>query len=252
MLLLCSLILMNVVTTNASEPGYTVSEYYGGTAVTVDGKNGAGEWLDVTTQRIGPAAIFEYKMDSSAGPYSMTWLVEFSDSTNNAGDIWQLCIDGSNDGGTAPNSNDYKFEIVGHTTLSVYVGSGTVWTASSATVSWKDSLATSVHDPANHYILEIQFDKAQFGWGANPPPHGLRIAMYDASNAAQGWVAWPPEAISKDNPSRWGAIPDYFAAPAPEGLTIGIMVLVSSVALLSASYYLRKRSRTINVAPTKL
>jgi hypothetical protein len=64
--------------------------------------------------------------------------------------------------------------------------------------------------------------------------------MYDASNTAQGWVAWPPQAISLDNPSRWGNIPDYMAAPAPEGLTIGVMLLISSVAAVVSIRYFRK------------
>lgn len=239
----------------ASTPGYSITEYYGGTAVTVDGKwTTADEWHDVTIQRIGTpqVAIWEYKMDTSVG-YVMNWLLEFADKTNDAGDRWQLCIDGSQDGGTAPNSNDLKFEIVGHTTLNVYIGNGTGWSPTTATVTWKDSLTTSPNDNATHYVLEIAFDKSQWAWGANPPPHGVRVAMYDASNTAQGWVAWPPASVSTDsNPSSWGAIADYTSAPAPEGLTIGVMVLVSSVAVLSGSYYLRKRPKTKNLTPTKL
>jgi hypothetical protein len=253
-LLLCSLVLMvNAGTTMASEPGYTFTEYYGDTA-TVDGKwTTVDEWHDVTAQRIGTpqVAVFEYKMDVTSGTL-MTWLLEFADNTNDAGDRWQICIDGANDGGTAPNSNDLKFEISGHTTLNVYAGTGSGWAATTATVTWTNTLTTSPHDPSTHWVLELQFEKGQFSWGANMPPHGVRAAMYDASNDAQGWVAWPPEAISKDNPSRWGLIDTAAAAPAPEGLTIGIMVLVSSAALLSASYYLRKRPKITNLLPTKL
>jgi hypothetical protein len=244
-LVLCSLLLIvSVGTVKASEPGYTFTEYYSGAAVTIDGKwTDADEWHDVTTQRIGTPqiAVFEYKMDIT--DYSMTWLIEFADHTNDAGDRWQICLDGGNDGGSAPNANDVKVEVEGHTTLKTYVGSGTGWTASTATGTFKDSITTSPHDPANHYILEIKFSKSQWDWGANPPPHGVRVAMYDASNAAQGWVAWPPEAISKDNPARWGNIPDYTAAPAPEGLTIGVMVLLSSVAVIVSTRYFRKKPK---------
>lgn len=252
MLLLCSLILIvNVATTKASEAGYTFSEYYGDTA-TVDGKwTSTDEWHDVTVQKMSGVALFEYKMDITSG-YGMTWLLEFADKTNDAGDRWQICVDGSADGGTAPNSNDYKFEISGHTTLNVYVGTGTTWAATTAAVTWVNTLTTTPHDSATHWVLELVFDKSQFSWGANPPPHGVRIAMYDASNPTQGWVAWPPEAISKDNPSRWGLIDTYGAAPAPEGLSILSMVLASTVVVLSASYYLRKRSKTANLIPAKL
>jgi hypothetical protein len=244
-LMLCSLLLIvNVRTTKASEPGYTFTEYYMGTAVTADGKwTTTDEWQDVTTQRIGTpqVAVFEYKMDTT--DYTMTWLLEFADNTNDAGDRWQVCLDGSNDGGTAPNANDVKFEIEGHTTLKTYIGTGTGWAATTATATWADSRTTSPHDPATHYVLELKFSKSQWEWGVNPPPHGVRVAMYDASNPSQGWVAWPPEAISKDNPARWGLIPDYMAAPAPEGLTIGVMVLLSSIAVVVGTRYFRKQSK---------
>jgi hypothetical protein len=235
---LCSLLLIvNVGTVKAAEPGYSFTEYYGGTAVTIDGKwTDANEWRDVTTQRISPNAVFEYKMDIS--DYSMTWLIEFADKTNDAGDRWQICIDGANDGGTAPNANDIKVEVEGHTTLKFYIGTGTGWAPTTATGTFKDSITTSPHDPANHYVLELKFSKSQWDWGANPPPHGVRVAMYDASNPSQGWVAWPP--TSADNPSRWGAMPDYLAAPAPEGLTIGVMLAVSAVAVVVSIRYFRK------------
>jgi hypothetical protein len=241
-LLLCSLLLLvNVGTIKASAPGYSYTEYYSGTTVTIDGKwTTTDEWHDVTTQRIGTpqVGVFEYKMDVTSG-YVMTWLLEFADKTNDAGDRWQICIDGSNDGGSAPNANDVKVEIEGHTTLKFYVGTGTGWSAATATATWKDSLTTSPHDPATHWVLEIGFDKTQWTWGANPPPHGVRVAMYDASNPAQGWVAWPPTSTDT-NPSGWGLIADYTAAPAPEGLTIGVMLLVSSVAAVVSIRYFRK------------
>ena len=232
----------------ASEPGYSFTEYYGGTAVTIDGKwTTADEWHDVTTQRIGTpqVAIFEYKMDTTAG-YVMTWLLEFADKTNDAGDRWQICIDGNADGGAAPNANDNKWEIEGHTTLKQYVGTGTGWATQATTgITWKDKLTTSPHDPATHYILEFQIDKNAYagGWGANPPPEGIRVAMYDASNAAAGWQAWPPESISKDNPARWGLIADYVMGAAPEGLTIGVMLALSSVAVVVSIRYFRKRPK---------
>jgi hypothetical protein len=239
MLVLCSLfVLVNLGTIMASEPTYTFTEYYGGTAVTADGKyTSADEWLDTTTQSIAPNVHWAYKMDIS--DYSMTWIIEFADKTNDAGDRWQICIDGSVDGGTAPNDNDIKIEIEGHTTLKGYIGTGTAWAPTTVVASFADSIATSAHDPAPHYIVEIKFSKSQWGWGANPPPHGVRIACYDASNAAQGWVQWPP--TTDTNPSRWGLMETYAAAPAPEGLTIGFMVLLSSIAVVVGTRYFRKR-----------
>jgi hypothetical protein len=241
-LLLCSsLLIISAVPAKAtSSSSYVFTEYYSGAAVTIDGKwTDPDEWHDVTTQYMGTpqAGLFEYKMDIT--DYSMTWLLEFADSTNDAGDKWQICIDGGDDGGSAPNANDVKLEITGHTTLATYAGSGTAWTASAWTAEWKDSLTTSPHDPANHYVLEVKFSKSQWDWGASPPPHGVRIAMYDASNPSQGWVSWPPTSTDT-NPGSWGGIPDYMAAPAPEGLAVGLMMVLSAVAVAVSIRYFRK------------
>jgi hypothetical protein len=246
MLMLCSLlVIINAVPAKAtSSSSYIFTEYYSGAPVTADGKwTDPDEWHDVETLRMGTpqVAIFEYKMDTT--DYTMTWLLEFADNTNDAGDKWQIILDGGDDGGSAPNANDVKLEITGHTTVATYVGSGTGWTASAWTVAeWKDSLTTSPHDPANHYVCEVKFSKSQFDWGGSPPPHGVRVAMYDASNPSQGWVAWPPTSTDT-NPDSWGGIFTYMAAPAPEGLTIGVMLLVSSVAVVVGIRYFRKQPK---------
>jgi hypothetical protein len=192
----------------------------------------------------GKNARWAYKMDTNAGPYYMSWLVEFSDNTNDTGDRWQLCIDGLADGGTSPQTDDNKIEIWGHTTLKVYVGNGTGWAPLTTTaVTWKDSITTTPTDSSNHFVLEVQVDKSAMGaWGANPPPQGVYVAMYDASNASQGWIAWPP--TSADNPSRWGLIADYTGTPLPEGLSVGVVVLLSSVVVMVGAFCFRKRSRT--------
>ncbi|MEJ2495479.1 MAG: hypothetical protein P8Y79_14260, partial [Ignavibacteriaceae bacterium] len=111
-------LIANLGVTFAAEPGYEITEYYNTLAVTVDGAwTGADEWHDVPILTAGTNAKWEYKMDSSSGSYLMSWLLEFADSTNDAGDVWQLCIDGSNNGGSAPQTDDYKIQIEGHTTL---------------------------------------------------------------------------------------------------------------------------------------
>jgi hypothetical protein len=247
-LVLCSLILMvNAGTAVASEAGYSISEAYTTSAVTVDGKWGSGEWSDAWIEfRVNISnARFAYKMDANTGAYLMSWLVEFHDTTNNAGDIWRICIDGSADGGSAPQADDVKIEIVGHSNLTVYAGTGTTWARLSTTaVTWKDSLATSTYDAVNHYVLEVQADKGALGaWGASPPPEGFCVQMYDAGNPSQGWGAWPP--TSSDVPSRWGLIADYMGS-IPEGLSSGVLVILSAVAVLVGSFLVRKRARLVN------
>ena len=259
LLMLCSLlVIVNIGTVFATEPGYTnIVEAYTTSAVTVDGKwggtNGA-EWADAWLEKQFPTGVnarWAYKMDSNSGAYLMSWLLEFHDTTNDAGDIWRICIDGSADGGPAPNSNDHKIEIIGHTTLNVYIGNGTGWSPQTTTaVTWNNSLTTSPYDAVNHWVLEVQANKGALGeWGANPPPHGVYVGMYDASNTTQGWVQWP--ATTPDNPSRWGLIATYQES-IPEGLNIGIAVLLTSFAVIVGSYYLRKRPKTTILPSPKL
>ena len=238
------LLIINAVPANAtSSSSYIFSEYYQGLYVTIDGKwTDSDEWHDVTTQYMPSSdshlGLFEYKMDTVDANYGMTWLLEFADNTNDPGDKWQICVDGYDDGGSAPNDGDVMLEITGHTTLTTYVGSGSGWTESAwVETYWADSLTTSPHDPANHYVLEAQFSKAQWDWGVSPPPHGVRVAMYDESTDT--WLSWPPTSTYTD-PSSWGGIPDYYAAPAPEILSLGVMLVLSTAAVIVGLSYFRK------------
>jgi hypothetical protein len=246
-LTLCSsFLLVNIETALASEPGYTLMEAYGGGAVTVDGKwTSTTEWSDafilpMTGTTLGPNGIWAYKMDASSGTYLMSFLIESPDNTNDAGDRWIICIDGSADGGTAPKTDDVKIEVDGHSTLLMYAGTGTGWSLmANKAVTWKDSLTTSASNTASHYVLEVQADKAALGaWGANPPPSGVYVSMYDASNASKGTVAWPPTA--SDNPSRWGVIATYDTA-VPEGLSIAFFAVLSTIAVAGA-FVIKKRA----------
>jgi len=243
--MLCSVfLLLTIETAFAAEPGYTLIEAYQTTAATVDGKwTTATEWSDafilpMAGTTLGANGIWAYKMDSSS-TYLMSFLIESPDSTNDATDKWVICIDGSNDGGTAPKADDVKIEITGHTTLTMYVGTGTAWSViANKAVTWKDSLATSAYNSANHYILELKADKGALGdWGANPPPHGVYVSMYDASNTAAGTVAWPP--TSADNPSRYGLIASYDAT-VPEGTSIAFITALSTFAV-AATIFMKKR-----------
>jgi hypothetical protein len=244
-LMLCSSLLIGIAT--AGEPGYTLIEAYQTNAVTVDGKWTSGtEWSDayilpMVGTTLGANGIWAYKMVMGESAYFMSFLIESPDNTNDAGDLWTICIDGSNDGGSAPNSNDVKIEIAGHTTLRMYAGNGTGWSLmANKAVTWKDSLATSTYNSANHYILEVQADKGALGeWGANPPPHALYVSMYDASNAGAGTVAWPP--TSANSPGRWGVITTYGEA-VPEGLTIAFVAVLSTIAVIGA--FALRRSKT--------
>ena len=244
MLVLCSMFLLSTVgTALATEPGYTLMEAYQTNAVTVDGKwTSTSEWSDayilpMVGTTLGVNGIWAYKM-VMGDTYLMSFLIESPDNTNDATDKWVICIDGANDGGSTPKSDDIKIEITGHTTLTMYTGSATGWTLmANKGVTWKDSLATSTYNSASHYILEVQADKGQLGsWGSSPPPHGVYVSMYDASTPSKGTVAWPP--TSPDNPGRWGSIATYDTA-VPEGFGIAILAVLSTVAVF-ATMALRK------------
>lgn len=235
----------------ASEPGYVVQEAYDTAPVTLDGNWATGEWEDSWIEWLNYSANGErfcYKASSAIG-YAPEILIDSADTTDDTGDIWQVCFDGgagsSPDGGPVPLESDNKIEITGHTTLKVYVGDGSGWVEmSNSSVTWADSL--TVHDVPldfEHWCVEIIADKASLNsiWGGSAPPIGLRVAMYDATNAT--WLSWPP-ASDPDVPESWGLIGDQYGASVPESLSIGVVVLLSSVAVAAGFYFLRKRPKT--------
>jgi hypothetical protein len=258
-LVLCSVLLVvNIGTVMAFNESYSFLEYTTvENAVTIDGAwTTPDEWHDGPLMLCGPTANvgkFVYKLTSDlATQYLMQFDLEFADNTNDPGDVWQICVDGpASASATAPQTTGYKIEIVGHTTLTVYVGTGSGWATTTTTaVTWDDGLGTSPQDPSTHYIGEIQFDKIVLAgdgsWAASAPgstygagPYGVRVAMYDASNPSQGWIAWPPTS-SADNPSSWGVISDISMGAYPEVLTIGVMLALSTVAVIVSIRYFRK------------
>jgi len=231
-------LLLTVGTTMAFTAGYEISEYWAN-AATIDGKwTTATEWQTGQPHYIGTTQKGMWIMQAnSAAGYAPEYLIEFADKTLDAGDIIQVCMNGADS--TSPTAGDFKMEIQGRTTKKVYQGTGTAWAESStaaAAVTVAATVTTSAHDPAQHVIAEFSIDKATLaGWGA--PPLGVRIACFDASTG--NWVAWPP-ASTADNPSTWGQITSYSQEPYPEGLTIGVMLLLSSVAAVVSIRYFRK------------
>lgn len=243
-LMLCCLPLGAVVMVQAAEPGYAIIEAYSAGDVTIDGQNG-GDWdYDLCWfENVTSGAVFAYKM-ASLDPYYMAWIIDSPDNTDDAGDIWQISIDGDASGGTAPTADCNKIEIVGHTTLTVYVGNGTGWVEmQGADVQWAEAQNTANiwgETGDEHYVLEIKADKGTLGaWGVNQPPHGLRIAMYDETNAT--WTAWPPTA--EDVPEEWGLIAGA-QATIPEGFSFAVVMLLSTVAVVVVFYIARNRPKS--------
>ena len=66
----------------------------------------------------------------------------------------------------------------------------------------------------------------------------FRLAAYDANTSTL--AAWLP--TSPDVPDEWG-IQNYVSEVIPEGFSIVIVVLMSTVAIVVGFYFLRKRPR---------
>ena len=222
--------------------------YTGGiTPATVDGVwTTEDEWNDALTVPISGNVTFWYYAEINI--YSCEFLVEiFNDNTTDAEDYWQFCFDDANSGGTAPGTGDYRVDIVGHTDVVIYTGDGESWvqttnTPSDVGLTWANSISASPIDSNPHWILEFTFIKTT-AIIPSAPPTGLRVAVYDASNSEAGVQAWAPDS-DPDVPDEWGLISGYSAEPIPEGLTIGVMMLLSSVSVLVGYHYLLKRKET--------
>jgi len=247
-LILCSLLLLITVgAVKAGNPDYSIIEYTGGiTLATVDGVwTTTDEWNDALTVPISDNVTFWYYAEITT--YSCEFCVEiFDDATNDTGDYWQFCFDDGNTGGTAPGTGDYRVDIVGHTDVIIYTGDGSGWVQTTLTpadiaLTWANSISASPIDSTPHWILEISFIKTT-ALIPSAPPTGLRVAVYDASNSEAGVQDWAPDS-DVSVPNQWGLISGYSADPIPEGLTFGVMAVVSSISLLAGSHYLRKRSQ---------
>jgi hypothetical protein len=240
MLLLASVGAINCVRAQAAERTSWSTQL----APTHDGMwTSEDEWTDGEITVIGEDVAFRSTWEM--GDFVNTrWIVEFfSDTTDDAEDYWQFCTDGDQSGGTAPQAGDFKFEITGHTDLVWYEGDGTGWTEvtlDETEIEWANALSESPTDSTEHWILEFTIPKnggtVQLGITWN-----LRVAVYDASNPDAGVLAWP-EGSEEDDPSGWG-MENYQMANIPEGLSFGVLVLLSSAAVIVASVVLRKRSK---------
>ena len=247
MIAFLTLLLITVGTIKAGNPDYSIIEYTGGiTLAIVDGVwTTEDEWNDALTVPISDNVTFWYYAEINV--YSCEFLVEiFDDDTDDAGDYWQFCFDDANSGGTAPGSGDYRVDIVGHTDVVIYTGDGSGWVQSTSTPSdvgltWANSISASPIDSTPHWILEFTFIKT-IAMIPSPPPTGLRVAVYDASNSAAGVQDWAPDS-DVNVPDEWGLISGFSEEPIPEGLTFAVMALLSSVSLLAGSQYLRKRAK---------
>jgi len=259
MLMLCSILLLIILgIAKAGNPDYSFIEYPCIEPATIDGEWTSGdEWTDGPIMKISDNANFTWNVDMTSGvvtDYAVQILVEiFDDDTDDAEDYWQICIDSDNSEGTAPQSNDYKIDIIGHTSLVCYEGNGTDWdliTPDEGEIEWADSISDSPWDSTPHWILEFSILKETGTIYFSAPPNGVRIAVYDASNSQAGVQAWAPDS-DPNVPAEWGLISDYSDTPIPEGFSLGVVVLLSFVAVAVSLYFLRKWPKTRSCSSRK-
>jgi hypothetical protein len=246
-------LLANAGIVAAANEEYEFNHYMAMTEPTIDGQwTTPDEWTDVDMEHqmdgdLNVVFRTNWLMSSGAG-YSgipVFWIIEFyDDNTEDAGDYWQLCLDGNADGGSAPNTDDVRIDFVGHdqSGLTVYRGDGSGWVVTTE-LTWGesieivDSISESPTNSTPHYIVEMVVDHQLLPSG---PDQNVRVAAYDESNSEAGVQAWPDSSV--DVPDEWGLTYSIMET-IPEGLTFAVMVFLSSVSLLVGSQYLRKRSK---------
>ncbi|MEM2098444.1 MAG: hypothetical protein QXU99_01675 [Candidatus Bathyarchaeia archaeon] len=251
----CSLCFGGIV--NAYKTGYFVTQYQG-SEITANGQvSPATEWDDAYKDWLYDGwtktnSRWAIKWEMGGTPYiADQWLIEvLSDTTNDAGDTFTFCFDGQTDGGTAPKTDDVKVVITGHTggTVNVYRGTGTTWAADPAIVIGTNiivghSISSSPTSATPHWIIEMKFDKSG-GIAGTGIPSCVRLEVYDASTGKT--LMWPPESAA-NVPDTYGYLDaDISGTSIPEGLTVGIMMMVSCVALVVSLRYFR-RPRNISL-----
>jgi hypothetical protein len=225
---------------SAGLSAYSLTECGCISPATIDGKwTTADEWTDSYRCPLSFNGVFGYDIDFST--YGIEWVIEpFFDSTNNTGDILQICVDNTNAGGNTPIAGDFKIEITGHTTCKLYNGAtGNKWTeVSSSEILWKDSLTTSPWGNATHWVIEVKDpDKTTGNLVTDAPPNGMMISYYDA--ATNKWSSWAPNA-NDTQPGTWGLIAGFSMDPVPEGFTVALVTALSTFAVAGA-ILVRKR-----------
>ena len=244
--MLCSLLLLTVGTAIAAEPGYERFSYPTQVIPTIDGMwTSADEWTDGDVTWIGTDVAFRSTWDMAGDDVMTRWLVEFfSDTTDDSGDFWLFCIDGAQNGGTAPGDGNtvIMLEITGHTDLVGSFGFGGDWMlveeAEQNDVEWANSLSTSPTNSTPHWILEFQIAKNS-GDIIMDIVWNFFLQASDASNP--GVHAWPP--TDPDVPDTWG-VENYSTEAIPEVFTFAVMVLLSTVSMLVGYKYFEKRKET--------
>lgn len=244
-ILLCGLTSIGIA--SAYKEGYSHLSYSQVNAVTLDGQwTPANEYTDCLDTAISANAVFRDKWEA-AEDFSSIWVKDIievtTDTAADTGDYVQICIDGLADGGTAPQADDYKI-VLTPTTATWYKGTGTTWAAmetpATSSFKWATSISASPTSSTPHRIYEVQYEKMTLSIGSAEEigVFWKHISVYDAGNSEAGVQAWPP--TSADVPNDYGNIP-WTQDAIPEGLSFGIVLALSSIAIIAGAVLVRKR-----------
>jgi hypothetical protein len=260
----CIIVLFSLLAINTGivqappKAGYTIDDFTAVTAPTMDGAwTTPTEWSDAAEARLEPGLNAMFKLKFTMDTVGFTWvnqyyLIEFfSDNTSDARDFWQLgysastTLFGTPIGGTTPQTDCMLVNYTGHSrtsTLTVYKGTGTGWSVFTG-YTWPtdieivDSIGTSPYSATPHWIVEIKIEHMHF---TISPEFWIRVAAYDASNPSAGIQSWPTG--SQDVPNDYGLMNAQQTA-FPEALSFGVMVLLTSIAVVVGARYFRKLPR---------
>jgi hypothetical protein len=230
---LCSLCFVRTV--SATKAGFSQTDGTG-TLVTVDGIISPSEWDDSWKGNLYDGWTLmnsTYRVKWAQADTNLwydQWLFEIlGDNTNDTGDFIQICYDSTLDGGAAPQTDDYLVNYTGHSTVNVYQGTGTGWAPTSIGVIVAGKISASSASATPHWIIEIDVENP---WEST----GDRMVAYDASTNTT--LMWPPYS-NANVPDDYG-YSEISYGTIPEGLTIGVMVLLSTVAVIVSLRYFRK------------
>ncbi len=232
---------------SAYNASYQQTDYTGTTMPTLDGRyTTSDEYSAGASLGFGTNAVFRDFWASSGNVFE-NFILETMDTTNDATDQYVICYDSTADGGTAPKTDDFKIVITGHGTSATaawYRGTGSAWTAvtgpAAAAFDFKESLATSPTSSTPHYMVEVKIDKQStdpFSITVLGMNFAMRLSYTDA--ATSNVQSWPPAPASNDVPDGWGYVP-YSMDPVPESLNVGVVLALSSAAVIAGVIIVRK------------
>jgi hypothetical protein len=229
--------------------------------VTIDGQwTSSSEWSDavevkyLVAQGTAPA-YFRLKHDAnflyvlSDNPSDPA--IEYSDATGH-GDILYVVVDPLLNGGSAPQTDDYRFQIQASnasvTNIFMWRGNGAGWVQQCGGGPCYDYMnagygklgldsGNSPYAPYPHVVAE---GKIPLSILPNPS-FGLFIRMIDSSEAMSLWFYWPgPTQVTQiTTPDAWGTV-TLSSTPIPE---FSGVFAVTAIALVSAAYLTRRKRK---------